>query len=118
MARAKGWTCRHGHHNPPRTRKCRECNLARPKRKPPAHQMVLDLIPYEQWVEEFGEVCGICGRPRMPGQARLHRDHDHKTGDPRGLLCHRCNRALPNWMTPDWLEKAVAYLRRRNRWTS
>jgi hypothetical protein len=72
--------------------------------------MILDLMPYDQWVEQFGERCNICGRP--PVNARLHRDHDHRTGQPRGLLCHRCNRFLPNWMTTDWLRKALTYLER------
>jgi hypothetical protein len=31
-----------------------------------------------------------------------------------GLLCHRCNRNLPSWVTPLWLVKAAAvYLARR-----
>lgn len=70
--------------------------------------MVLE-IPYEEWVIRYGEVCGICGRPPGPSR-RLDRDHDHRTGESRGLLCHRCNRGLPNWVTPDWLAKAKAYL--------
>jgi hypothetical protein len=28
------------------------------------------------------------------------------------LLHARCNRALPSWVTADWLDKAAAYLRR------
>ena len=28
----------------------------------------------------------------------------------RGLLCHRCNRALAGWITPDWLRAAAEYL--------
>jgi hypothetical protein len=37
-------------------------------------------------------------------------DHDHHGMFIRGLLCHRCNRALPAWMTADWLRAAAAYL--------
>ena len=59
----------------------------------------------------FGERCGICGKGPSATR-RLDRDHDHKTGQPRGLLDHRCNRALPSWATPEWLEAAAAYLRR------
>lgn len=60
----------------------------------------------------FGEDCNICGAKRLPGQRRLARDHDHKTGQARGILCIRCNRAIPNWMTSDWLRLAADYLDR------
>lgn len=38
-------------------------------------------------------------------------DHDHHTMVIRGLLCVRCNRAIAQWMTPEWLEAAAEYLR-------
>lgn len=40
---------------------------------------------------QFG-TCAICGRP--PKSRSLHVDHDHATGDIRGLLCHNCNTAI------------------------
>jgi Recombination endonuclease VII len=68
-------------------------------------------IPYERWVAVYGEFCGICGA--IPGpRRRLDRDHDHRTGLARGLLCHRCNRALPPWITEVWLNDAATYLAR------
>lgn len=75
----------------------------------------LDLT-YEQYVEiNGGEHCGICGRQRgelpNPGR-RLDRDHNHRSGKPRGLLCREDNRKLKHWMTLDWLLAAVAYLER------
>lgn len=54
--------------------------------------------------------CAIC--QATPRTRRLHVDHDHRTGEVRGLLCHRCNRALPTWMTPEWLYAAARYLDR------
>ena len=36
--------------------------------------------------------CAICGKP--PGTISLHVDHDHATGEVRGLLCVGCNNAL------------------------
>lgn len=64
---------------------------------------------YDELLEAQGGVCAICGRP--PKTRRLHLDHDHKTMRVRGLLCHRCNRALPVWITVEWLEAAAEYLR-------
>lgn len=55
-----------------------------------------------------GGHCAIC--PSTPKTRRLHVDHDHATGAVRGLLCHRCNRALPTWVTPEWLVAAARYL--------
>jgi hypothetical protein len=69
-------------------------------------------IPYEVYIEiNGGEHCGICGRKPLPHR-RLDRDHDHRTGKPRGLLCHSCNRTLKHSVTISWMWAAIAYLRR------
>lgn len=51
---------------------------------------------YEKLLEFQGGVCYICGR--TPRKIRLAVDHDHRTGEPRGLLCanneNGCNRAV------------------------
>lgn len=86
------------------------CGRKAPKRRP-SHKDVLNEMPYEVWVEAFGERCGICGMVPGEGQRRLDRDHDHtRLAKPRGLLCHRCNRALPNWITASWLRAAADYV--------
>lgn len=106
--RAPQWVCicKTVCHSPKRS--CPACGLPRPPKRRPKHQLILDL-PYEVWVARFGENCGICGRPPGPNR-KLDRDHDHRTGEMRGVLCHRCNRALPDWMTVAWLRAAIAYL--------
>ena len=63
---------------------------------------------YERMTERIGERCWICGTP--PKTRRLHIDHDHKTGKIRGLLCFRCNNALPSWVDAGWLIDAANYL--------
>jgi hypothetical protein len=109
---SKTWRCRGCLSvNQPRTRKCGACAKARPKKRRPGHLTALELS-YEQYVVLNGgkEECGICG---AAGKTRkLHRDHDHRTGQPRGLLCFRDNAALRPYMTLEWLEKAAAYMRR------
>jgi hypothetical protein len=86
-----------------------DCGRKQPKRRA-THRQILKEVPYERWVELYGERCGICGAG--PGTRRLHRDHDHKTGQARGILCFRCNTALPNRVDADWLRAAADYLER------
>lgn len=104
---AGGLVCKHV--NPNRKRKCERCGKTRPPRTRPAHLIALER-EYSDFVAlNGGEFCAICGRP--PSQVRrLDRDHCHDTGEPRGLLCARCNRALPRWCNSDWLRKAADYL--------
>jgi len=58
--------------------------------------------------------CDVCGSAE-----NLRTDHDHATGELRGLLCASCNRRIPDFETLDlekwkprgWREKAFkAYL--------
>jgi len=37
-------------------------------------------------ISKMGDFCEACGR-----FAKMDIDHDHKTGEARGLLCRRCN---------------------------
>jgi hypothetical protein len=68
----------------------------------------ITLDEYEAMLAAQGGVCKLCGRP--PKTRRLAVDHDHKNGRVRGLLCYRCNRAIPNYVTADWLRRAADYI--------
>lgn len=99
--------------NPRVKQKCLTCGKDRPKPRKAKHLVALEA-PYEHYIElNGGERCAICLRERSDKDRRLQRDHDHKTGRPRGLLCVRCNRALPHWMTAEWLRAAADYLDER-----
>lgn len=63
---------------------------------------------YERLLAAQGGHCALC--PNTPKTRRLAVDHEHRTGRVRGLLCHRCNRALPTWMTAGWMNRAALYL--------
>jgi len=79
------------------------------KRKPTrAKQLGVTDAEYARLLEAQGGGCAICGNP--PKTRRLHVDHDHRTGQVRGLLCHRCNRALASWVTVKWLLQAAFYI--------
>jgi Recombination endonuclease VII len=45
---------------------------------------------YDELLESQGGRCAICGRPF----GRVCIDHDHATGQVRGLLCNLCNSRL------------------------
>lgn len=47
---------------------------------------------YDEMLADQGGVCAICGE--APTTKRLAVDHDHETGELRGLLCVPCNAAL------------------------
>ena len=68
---------------------------------------------YYNVLEAQGGGCGICGAAYADrkGQKKLHVDHDHVTGDFRGLLCAKCNTALGKFADDvDILQKAIGYL--------
>ena len=50
----------------------------------------ITLEDYDSKMVEQGGVCGICGREPRP-DISLHVDHNHETGELRGLLCFPCN---------------------------
>ena len=49
---------------------------------------------YDELFNKQGRRCAICGIGRAAGQKSFPLDHDHKTGECRGILCFRCNKAL------------------------
>lgn len=51
--------------------------------------------------------CALCGVSSPKG--RWHVDHNHKTGEVRGILCHSCNIKLyPLENDLIWLEKDIS----------
>ncbi len=71
----------------------------------------ISLDEYEAMLVSQGGVCAICGGVQKAG-ASLCVDHCHVTERIRGLLCHRCNRAIGFFEdNKDLLTRAVSYLR-------
>ena len=67
---------------------------------------------YDEMLESQGNGCAICsGRELQKGRYHMHVDHNHVTGQVRGILCHKCNSLLG--MAKDSIEilnLAIAYL--------
>lgn len=73
---------------------------------------------YHALLEKQDNRCAICGTHSHDVQhqtfTRLVVDHDHQTGDVRGLLCPACNLVLGQAKdTIEILENAIAYLRQK-----
>lgn len=120
MAR-RFWSCRKcGYRNErSASRKCQGCGeQTKPKARVPKHAETLRDHSYDHYARlsltlHGGELeaCGVCGRPK--GENRKHdRDHDHRTGNPRGLACFYCNRELLRNADLEQARKVVAYLER------
>lgn len=61
-------------------------------------------------------LCDICGEPSAEPHPRLHIDHDHETGELRGLLCHNCNTAIGLLRdSSELVMQAAAYLERHGK---
>lgn len=72
----------------------------------------LTLEEFEALLSQQGNVCAICGTDTPGGgRAVFSVDHDHETGQIRGLLCHGCNVGLGHFLDdPQLLLKAADYL--------
>src|SRR6266542_3916535 len=85
-----------------RLKKLREIHLR--------NKFKLTVEEYDAILHTQDGVCALCECPSTPGIS-LHVDHDHGTGEIRGLLCVRCNNALGLFREdPDLLRRAVRYV--------
>ena len=69
----------------------------------------MTLADYDRMLEEQGGQCAICGTAEVDG--RFCVDHNHATGEVRGLLCNGCNSGLGQLGDSiSNLASAIAYL--------
>ena len=57
-----------------------------------------------------GAKCGICQKDESHFKMRLAVDHNHKSGQVRGLLCYRCNKFIVGRHTFETALQLIAYL--------
>lgn len=90
---------------------CVECNRAIHNRNSTLKRYGLTQLQFQLMSDLNVGRCVICQRP--PKRGRLVVDHNHKTGQVRGLLCRDCNLMVGHGKDdPTLLRAAAAYLER------
>lgn len=93
--------------------KCKECTKSFKLK----NRYGITQKEYDTMSESQNHVCKICKLPKNTANKKLAVDHNHKTGQIRGLLCDRCNRAIGLLKVDEGtelLEKAIEYIKSRS----
>ena len=83
------------------------------------HRFKLTTDAYDQQFIHQRGLCAICEKPEVNRDAKgkikwLSVDHNHVTGELRGLVCYRCNTALGKFGDSIvTLQSAIKYLEER-----
>ena len=76
----------------------------------------ITLEEYNNKLKEQGDVCAICKSDKPGGNGDFYVDHNHTTGQVRGLLCHWCNFMIgQSRENPEILSAGIDYLKK---WSS
>jgi hypothetical protein len=69
----------------------------------------MSVVQFLAMAQHQGEACAIC-----KNHGKLVVDHDHETGEVRGLLCVGCNVLVgPSGKHAERLRKALAYVEKK-----
>lgn len=72
----------------------------------------LTVEDYDRMLAAQRGCCAICGTDVPRGAGRFHVDHNHRSGEVRGLLCNNCNIGLGAFDDDvARLSGAIAYLK-------
>jgi nitrate/TMAO reductase-like tetraheme cytochrome c subunit len=103
-----------------RSSECKVCTNARQKAnynpiksraKNLKNRFGLSLEDYDQMLESQNGQCKICGTDTPGNKGRFVVDHNHVTGEVRGLLCWSCNVGIGHLQdNPSILLSAFNYL--------
>lgn len=75
----------------------------------------LSVSAFDEILFKQGGCCAICRSNAPRGSGAFHVDHNHLSGEVRGLLCSQCNQGLGLLKdTPATLARAAQYLKRPN----
>ena len=77
----------------------------------------ITLDQYNLLRKKQGYRCFVCRRPEKEFKVRMAVDHDHKTGEIRGLLCSYCNhRVVGRNRDPEVMKRVYEYLSQGTGW--
>lgn len=98
----------------PQNRICKTCSALRKKSRHLWVTFGIHHSDYEKMLKKQEGKCAIC-KSSTPSEGRnatyFNVDHDHSTGEVRGLLCTKCNVGLGNFKdNTDYLNNAINYL--------
>lgn len=97
-----------------KVQRCRTCKSARQREHYVRNTYGLSLTEYDELLLAQDFLCAVCARPlELEGMGALRAciDHDHGTGEVRGILCSSCNIGIGNLGDdPARLRAAAEYL--------
>lgn len=108
----KTYYLRHRERIIPKASERQRLNSERYRNKNLKRKYGIDTIEYDRMLKSQDGKCKICGtdRPGIKGR-RFAVDHNHVTGEVRGLLCLRCNLLIGHAKDDiQILQKAMEYL--------
>lgn len=97
---------------------CKQCQSSMITKTNKRRKYGLDESALIRLLSEQGDACAICGVSIIYGERKnnFHIDHDHSTGEVRGVLCPTCNVGLGKLCDdPTRVECAISYLQRTER---
>lgn len=105
--------------NIPKKETVEQRNIRRQKARE-AHLLRLYGITWDQYnelLEKQNHRCFVCQKHENEFKTRLAVDHDHVTGEIRGLLCNYCNhRVVGRNRNPDIMKRVYEYLSQGTGW--
>jgi len=91
----------------------REKHLEAMRRTAYARRYKMTVEEYDNLFAKQGNCCAVCGTSQGYASKRLAVDHNHDTGEVRGILCDRCNLVLGKVKdSPELLRDLALYLER------
>lgn len=94
-----------------RTAKYPETNTAINRKSRLKYYYGITIDDFDALVLKQNGCCAICGEHQSNLKTVLYVDHDHETGEIRGLLCRNCNLGIGYLMdNTELLQSAIKYL--------